>query len=387
MSRDLAWFFAPAALAAVLGVSVGPVRRAFANGWRCIRRHDSLWKIPVFFALAYAIFQILVELIFRWRLKEGLPPLYTPPPPDLLALGLDRLPTALFPAAEMLMAVLNCLVSTFPISALFGGLFLMNWRGATSELRRALCKRFGNWGWIWFTLLVLCAICALLKPLPMIILPELGRLFALRELLLVSTIVNALSFVFEYLLGTAAQLLLLFTAYGWMRGMRFPRERLLHFAVRRLGFVFKWALVFIVANLVTVHLPLLVEVAHTGAPATLRVDLFVRPVLVLAMLLCATVQIRLALHNDSLRSALAANARFLRSHGLVLAAFLLSAFGLLLTLKAFEIGGLAWLEGTLAGHAWTVFIQTLAAAAGGWILAAWACFYTTVAGASREVRF
>lgn len=387
MSPQLAWIFAPAAAALLLAAAAGPVRRAYANGWRCLWRHEALWKIPAAFAMAYAVFHVAADAFLRWRLEEEWPAWFTSPPPDFPALTLDQMPAALFPAAEMLAANFNCLAATFPISVVFGGLFLLNWRGAASELRRALTRRFGFRGWLLFAILVLCAVCALLKPLPLLFLPELGKHFPLREVLLAGTAVNALAFVFEYLLGTCVQLLLLLTAYGWVRGLHFPRQRVMHFAVRRLGFVIKWALVLIVATLAFIHLPLFIEVVFTGAPAALRVELFARPFLLLVMLFCATVQIHLALHNDSLRGALAANLRFLRRRGLLLATFLLTAFGLLLTIKALEITGLAWLDGTLAGSAWAVALQILASAAGGWILAAWVCFYTSLDGASREVVF
>lgn len=387
MSWDLGWFLLPAALALALIAAVGPLRRAYVNGWRCVSRHEVLWKIPAVFAGAYALFHVAAEAFLRWRLGEGMPPLWTGPPPEFSALSLDLAPQALFPAAERLAANLNCLTATFPLSAVFGLLFLGNWRGTASELRRALCRRFGFCGWVIFGLLALCALCALLKPVPLLFLPELGGFFSLREILLAGTVLNALAFVFEYLLGTAVQVLLLLTAYGWVRGRHFPRRRLLHFAVRRLGFVIKWALVLIVATLALIHLPLFVEAAWTGAPATLRVDLYARPVLLLAMLLCATVQIRLALHNDSLRGALAANAGFFRRHGLVAVLFLLTAFGLLLTLEDVEIAGLAWLEGTLAGNAWTFVLQVLSAGLGGFLLAAWVCFYTGLDKRSPEVAF
>jgi hypothetical protein len=387
VSWELAWLLAPAALALVLATAVGPLRRAYANGWRCAVRHEVLWKIPASFAGAYAFFHIGAEFILRWRLGEGAPAALTGPPPDFAVLALDQAPRALFPAAEMLAADLNCLAATFPLSAVFGGLFLLNGRGAASELRRALCRRFGFRGWILFGLLVVSALCALLKPVTLLFLPELGNYFSLRETLLAGIAVNALAFVFEYLLGTAVQIFLLLTAYGWVRGRHFPRHRLLHFAVRRLGFVIKWALVLMAATLAFIHLPLFVEVLLTGAPPAMRVELFARPVLLLAMLLGATVQIRLALHNDSLRGALSANAGFLRRHGLLTVLFLLGAWGLLLTIKAVEIAGLAWLEGTLAGSAWILGLQVLAASAGGWILASWVCFYTSLDKGRREVAF
>jgi hypothetical protein len=387
VSPDLAWLFAPAAAAVVLIAAVGPVRRAYANGWHCLRRHDALWKIPAAFVLAYALFQIGADLTLRWRAGLEFPGLFTEPPPDLVALVFEQWPAAVFPAAEMVFADLNCLVATFPVSAVFGALFLLNWRRTASELRRAMSKRFGFWGWLLFALLIVCAVCGLLKAVLMVFLPELGAVFDLRELLMAGTAINAFAFVFEYLLGTAVQVYLLLTAYGWMRGRHFPGGKLVQFAVRRLGFVLKWALVLVVATLAFIHLPLFVEVLRTGTPAASRVDLFARPVLLLIMLLGAAVPIRLALHNDSLRGALAANLQFLRRHGLCTLAFMFGAFGCFFTLKSLEFAGLIWLEGTLAGFGWTLTFQTLAAAAGGWILAAWVCYYTAAIGTSREIVF
>jgi hypothetical protein len=387
VSWELAWFFAPAAASLLLAVAVGPVRRAFANGWHCVLRHDAIWKIPAAFAFTYALFHIIADFLLLWRIDQGLPAFFTSPPPELFALALELFPSALFPSAEMLGADLNCLVATFPISAAFGALFILNWRGTASELRRAFCKRFGFAGWALFGLLIICALCALFKPALILFFADIGKLFDLRSLLLAGTAINALAFVFEYLLGTAVQVFLLLTAYGWMRGLHFPRQRLMHFAVRRLGFVIKWALVLVVATLAFIHLPLFVEVMVTGAPAAMRIELFARPVLLLAMLLCATVPIRLALHNDGLRAALTANLRFLRRHGFAAGAFLLSAFGVLVTLKSLEIAGLAWLDGTIAGLGWALLLQVAAAATGGWILASWVCFYTGLEGSSREVVF
>jgi hypothetical protein len=388
VSPELAWVFAPAAAALLLVLVVAPVRRAYANGWHCVRRHEALWKIPAVFALAYGLFHVVADLLLRWRAQLGWPPLFTDLPPDLPALALDLVPRALLPAAEMLLSAdLNCLVATFPISAVCGALFFLNWRGTASELRRAVCRRFGFFGWPLFALLLICGICALLKPVLMLFLPELENHFPLRELLLAGTAINALAFVFEYLLGTAVQVFLVLTAYGWMRGLHFPRERLMRFAVRRLGFVLKWAFVPAVATLVFIHLPLFLEVLYTGAPAALRIEVFARPVLLAVMLLGATVPIRLVLHNDSLRGALTANFHFLRRHGWSTGAFLLAAFGLLVTFKSLEVAGLVWLDGTIAGFAWSLGVQVFAAAAGGWILAAWVAFYTRLDGSSREVVF
>jgi hypothetical protein len=385
---ELVWLAAPFTVALLVAVAVGPVRRACVHGWHCLLRHDVLWKLPAAFALAYGLFHAGAELFLRWRTRAEWPALVTEPPPDLPALALEELPRAVLPSLEMLVAAdLNCLVATFPISVPAGALFLLNWRGTSSELRRALCRRRELRGWALFAALVVCALCALLKPVPMVFLPELARYFPLRDVLLGGTIVNALAFVFEYLLGTAVQVYLTLTAYGWVRGLHFPHQRLMHFAVRRLGFVFKWALVPVVATLAFIHLPLFVEVLRTGTPATLRLEPFAQPVLLSVMLLGVSVPIRLALHNDSLRAAWTANLRFLRRHGPVTAAFLIAALGLLTTLETLEAAGRIWLDGTIAGLAWGVMAPVVGAAVGGWILAAWVCFYTGTDNSTREVIF
>jgi hypothetical protein len=56
-------------------------------------------------------------------------------------------------------------------------------------------------------------------------------------------------------------------------------------------------------------------------------------------------------------------------------------------MKSLEVAGLAWLDSTMAGLAWALLLQVIAAATGGWILAAWVCFYTSLEGSSREVVF
>jgi hypothetical protein len=139
----------------------------------------------------------------------------------------------------------------------------------------------------------------------------------------------------EYLPGTFLQVCLLPLASGWVGGRHFPHAKLLQFSVRRLGFVLKWALMIITATLLLIHPPLLAEMWFTGEPAgwniSALVDTIIRPLLTAVMLSLATVQIRLTLHNDSLRSAIAA--------------------------------------------------------LGGWILAAWACFYKSRESGPQPVVF
>ena len=126
------------------------------------------------------------------------------------------------------------LVATFPVSIVCGLLFLANYRGLTGELGYALLRRYRIWGWLAWS-----PRCMRLGFAPQTSdnspCRGIGRILSFHELLLVCSVVNGLSFAFEYLLGTCLQVYLLLIAYGWVRGLHFRRARVLQFAVRRMG--------------------------------------------------------------------------------------------------------------------------------------------------------
>jgi hypothetical protein len=372
----------------VVALCVPSVRDSYANGWRCLLRHASLWKLPGGFALAYGLFQLLDFLLLHWRIGRvpEVAPLLARMPLDYRQIGLE----SILPAAELLAAALNCLAATFPISIICGFLFLANYRGLTGELGYALLRRYRIWGWVWLGLLAACALASLLKPLTILVLPELARILSVHELLVVSSLVNGLSFAFEYLLGTCVQVYLLLIAYGWVRGLHFRRARVLQFAVRRMGFVLKWALVIVLATLGLIHLPLFVEAWLTGDPIGWRtlvlIEMISRPALAVIMVVLATVQIRLVLHNDSLLNALAAHGRFLRRHGLSCFVFLMAGFCLLFLLQILRLGGSAWIGVAIFKQLWSVILEISGAISGGWILASWVCFYKRCE-ASQNITF
>jgi hypothetical protein len=164
----------------------------------------------------------------------------------------------------------------------------------------------------------------------------------------------------------------------------------LQFAVRRMGFVLKWALVVVLTTLGLIHLPLFVEAWLTGDPIAWRtlvlVELISRPALAVTMLLLTTVQIRLVLHNDSLRGALAAHGRFLKKHGLSCLVFLIAGFCFLCLLQILRLGGSAWLGVAIFKQVWSVILEIGGAISGGWILASWVCFYKR-SEASQNITF
>jgi hypothetical protein len=386
--EEIKWVALPVVGAWVLALCLPSVRGSYGNGWQCVLRHASLWKLPGGFALAYGLFQLMDFFLLHWRMGRvpEVAPLLARPPYEPLRFAL----AAILPAAELLAGALNCLVATFPLSILAGFLFLANYRGLTGELGYALLRRYRIWGWIWLGLLAACALASIAKPLTLLALPELASIFSLNELLLVASTVNALSFAFEYLLGTCLQVYLLLIAYGWVRGLHFRRARVLQLAVRRMGFVLKWALVIVIATLVLIHLPLLLETWITGDPIAWRAlvvaEMIFRPAIAAVMLLLATVQIRLVLHNDSLRGAIGAHGRFLKRHGLRYLVFLLAALAALLVLQTAQLTGNAWLGVPLLRHIWTIIFEVAGAICGGWILASWVCFYKRCEG-SQSITF
>jgi hypothetical protein len=304
-------------------------------------------------------------------------------PLDYRQIALD----SILPAAELLAAALNCLVATFPVSVICGLLFLANYHGLTGELGYALLRRYRIWGWVWLGLLAACALASLLKPLTILTLPELARILSFYELLVVSSVVNGLSFAFEYLLGTCLQVYLLLIAYGWVRGLHFRRARVLQFAVRRMGFVLKWALVIVLATLALIHLPLFVEAWFTGDPIGWRtlvlVEIVSRPALATIMLLLSTVQIRLVLHNDSFRGV--RSTWPLPTKAWPKLPCFLDAIVPPFLLQFCDCGS-AWLGAAIFKQIWSVVLEIGGAISGGWILASWVCFYKRCE-ASQNITF
>lgn len=366
------------------------VRRAWVNGWRCVGRYPVLWRMPVAFALAAAIFDAAAALLLRWRVTGSAEIALFPAAP-VWDFSLQAGLSAILPALETVAAGWNCLVNTFPLSALAAAAFFFNASGLPSELRRTLCRRFGVRGWLLFGAVAACALSAMLKPAAILALPEFSEFLSLREAVALGGLVNALSFLFEYLLGTCLQVYLLLVALGWIRGRSFDRGRLRHFAVRRLGFVLKWSLVIMTLSLLLVHVPALVECLLVADPLEWRTPALMawvaRPVLAAVMLAFAAVQIRLVLHGDSLRGALAGNVRFLCGHGGAAFLFLAAAGFLQFAIKIVEIAGGRFLGPSAAGLAWGALWQMAAAAAGGGILAAWVCFYKDREAGGRKIVF
>lgn len=381
--REIAWLAALTVAVWVCALLWPPTRRAYLNGWRCLGRHTMLWKIPAGFTLCYGIFQLTALLLLSWRLETA-PVLGTWTSPTSFS---PIILSSLLPATESLAAIFNCLVATFPLSAVAAMLFLFNTRGLTAELGRTLFKVFGWKGHLLFLLLLLCAMASLLKPALILVLPELINRWPFGETLIGATLINALSFAFEYMLGTCFQIYLLLVAFGWVRGTEFDSEKLLRFAVRRMGFVFKWALVIVATTIALLQLPMLAGILFTGVPAPAGTESYARLLLAVVMITLAGVQIRLVLHNETLGRAIGWYWRFLHRQGFSLSLFLLTAATLLLPWKILEILVTDGFGESVLGQSGAILTQSAGAIFGGWILASWVCFYKSSESRKSEIAF
>lgn len=373
----------PAALL-FLASGVPSLRRAYLDGWRCVLRHGALWKVPAGFAFAYGVFGLALEMWVSHLAGREPRPLFLfnlaqPEISPLIAKGL-------IPAGEQLAATLTCLVSVFPLSCVAAFLLLVNYRGLGREIFKMTRARYGAGIWVILPVAVICILCAMVKPVAFVGLIFIAKMYAVPSVLSLGVVVNTLSFVFEFLLGTTIQLCLLFTAYGWVRGLSLNDERLLPFAVRRLGYVLKWSLVIVAATLAIFHVPFLWDTLHSGSMSW-NPEAWARPFLSIVTLIFGTVQIHLAFHNTTLKQAVAANFQFLKSNGLHYLGFLLTAFGFLLIAHVVSMLGAELFGGSLAGMTWAILTQTLAAAMGGWLLASWVCFFKQRTNGGKEISY
>jgi hypothetical protein len=378
-----------------------PVRANLRDGLRCVKRYSALWVTLGALGFAYALFQLAVRVYFHHALpNEGPafvwarsawrdPQLWlTGSPESLWHLPRGSLREAVvqnaLPALESVAGIFNLLVATFPLSAFAAFLFLINWEGHHAVLVNALRKRFGGWGWAWYAGIFLAALAALGKPL----------LYAAPQFLGLSPeaavvwfqwapVAEWLSFLFEYLAGVCVQLCLVLIAYCWVRGISFQHEHLIDFAIRRLSFVVRWALVVMTLSTLLIHLPLILKnfplFQSFFPPTEEAVDLrwkIARALLTVILLAFATMQITLTFHSENLARAFQDHWRFVVRNWWPLLWFLILAgfhFYLLRVVVAVILRGLG--DGTALGVVWSLIVPWLQAYVAAWLLASWVCFF------------
>ncbi|CAN5541784.1 hypothetical protein BH20VER1_BH20VER1_01750 [soil metagenome] len=351
-----------------------PVRLALRDGFRCITRFKRIWLTFVLLGFAYSLFQFATFTRFENRTGLDLR--------DVTAISSWSWPrlvdvwreTPLL-TLEGVAGIFDNAMTTYPLSVLAAVLMLGNWRGLHRALFVALQKRFKLWGYAIYAVVVLSAIASLFKPIVFWRLPTWRTVLPEAWLFQTAASVDAVSFIFEYLFGVYIQVYLITVCLAWIKGLSFTEIGLFQFAVRRFSFVMKWAGLVICASLLIVRLPLLLAY-FIDLPGVMDYQQSERYVMSGLLVLFASVQISLVLHNESLAAALRAHWQFIRRNALRFSWFLLICalhFFLLVACDAIVRGAI---EERLAGIiAWKLIYVIARGLITGWLLASWVCLF------------
>jgi len=351
-----------------------PVRLALRDGFRCLIRYKRVWGTFVLLGFAYFIFQFSTFTPIQSFSDIDLTQVFSltswhwPTFPEIWQ-------EAPLPAVEGVAGIFDNATTTYPLSAIAAVMMLMNWRGLHGEFVRALRKRFRIGGYLLYLVLLFSAIAALLKPIVYWALPLWGGLLPAAELLQTSASIDAFAFIFEYLLGVYIQVYLITVCFAWIRGLSFEEGELFRFAMRRFSYVLEWAGIVVLVSTMIVRLPLLLAY-FMNIPDVLDYLPIERAVMCALIITFASVQISLALHNETLRGAICAHREFIRNNLNRFAWFLLICgihFFFLTTADAIVRGAIA--DRALAMIVWKSLFVLVRGLVTGWLLASWVCLF------------
>src|SRR5437870_10422218 len=188
----------------VIMLLFNPVRVPLRDGFRCVLRYKRVWLTFVLLGFAYFVFQFSTFTPIQSASDVDLT--------QITSMANWHWPTFLeiwqeapLPALEGVAGIFDNATTTYPLSAIAAVLMLMNWRGLHGALVRALQKRFRFLAYLIYFILFLSAIAALAKPIVYWALPLWGGLLPAQGVLQVSASVDAIAFIFDYLLGVYIQ--------------------------------------------------------------------------------------------------------------------------------------------------------------------------------------
>src|SRR5256886_14778607 len=358
----------------VIVLLFNPVRLALRDGFRCLLRYKRIWLTFVLLGFAYFVFQCSTFTPIQSFADLDLT--------QLTSMQTWRWPTfmevwsdAPLPAIEGVAGIFDNATTTYPLSAIAAVLLLMNWRGLHGALVRALGKRFRFLGYIIYFILLLSGIAALIKPIVYWALPIWGGLLPAAGLLQISASLDAFALIFEYLLGIYIQVYLIVVCFAWIRGLSFEEGELFRFAMRRFSYVLEWAGIVVLFSTVIVRLPLLLAY-FMNISDVLDYLPIERAVMCGLIITFASVQISLALHNETLREAIRVHREFVRNNASRFAWFLLICgihFFFLTVADAIVRGAIA--DRLMAMVLWKPFFVVLRGFVTGWLLASWVCLF------------
>src|SRR3989440_4969187 len=298
-----------------------PVRQALGDGFRCIGRYKRIWISFALLGFGYFVFQFATFTPIRNAADLDLNQVISFPNwywPRFVEIWRE---TPL-PALEGVAGIFDNATTTYPLSVLAAVFMIINWRGLHGALLRALWKRYRFWSYFIYLILLLSALASLFKPIVFWRLPEWGGLLPASGLLQISATVDAVAFIFEYLFGVYIQVYLITVCLAWVKGVSFEEGELLRFAMRRFSYVLEWAGIVVLISMLVVRLPLLLAY-FMNIPDVLDYLPLQRAMMSGLIIAFCSVQISLALHNETLRAALRAHREFIRKNFDRLAWFLL----------------------------------------------------------------
>src|SRR2546422_5393564 len=351
-----------------------PVRRALVDGLHCLRRYQRIWITFAVLGFGYFVFQFVTFTPIRNWADLELSQITSLPQwawPTLSEIWRETL----LPALEGVAGIFDNATTTYPLSVIAAVLMIVNWRGLHGALVRALRRRYRLWSYFIYLILLLSALASLLKPIVFWRLPEWGGLVPAAGLLRISATVDAVAFIFEYLFGVYIQVYLITVCLAWIKGVIFEEGELFRFAMRRFSYVLKWAGVVVLASTLMVRLPLLLAY-FMDIPGVLDYLPIERSVISGLIIAFCSVQISLALHNESLGDAIRAHRRFVRQNAGRLAWFLLICgvhFFCIMICDAIVRGAIADRLGAL--FFWKFIFACLRGIITGWLLASWVCLF------------
>ena len=351
-----------------------PVRVSLRDGFRCIVRYKRIWVTFVVLGFAYFVFQFWTFTPLGSLADVDLTQIFSFANwhwPTFMEIWTE----APLPALEGVAGIFDNATTTYPLSAIAAVLMLTNWRGLHGALVRALHKRFGFGGYVIYSILLLSAIAALIKPIVYWALPLWGGLLPAAELLQTSASVDACAFIFEYLFGVYIQVYLIAVCFAWIRGLSFEEGELFRFAMRRFSYVLEWAGIVVVISTLILRLPLLLAY-FMNIPDVLDYLPIERVVMCGLIIAFSAVQISLALHNETLGEAIRAHREFIRNNLSRFAWFLLICaihFFILTVADAIMRGAIA--DRALAMIIWKTLFVVVRGLVTGWLLASWVCLF------------
>lgn len=358
----------------VLFILFNPLRSSLRDGFRCIYRYKRIWLAFVLFGFGYSVFQFAaftqVDSVADFDLTQlaSLPSWHWP----RLAEVWMEVP---LPTLEAVAGIFDNATTTYPLSVIAAALMLFNWRGLHASLWQALQKRFRIFGYPIYLVVLVSALAALLKPVVFWGLPKWGGIVPAVTLLQISATVDAVSFIFEYLFGVYIQVYLIMLCLVWVRGLSFDELSLFQFAVRRFSYVLEWALIVVAISTLFVRVPLLLAY-FMKFPGVLDFLPWQRMGMSLLIIAFASMQVSLALHNETIGEAFRSHREFVVRNRSVFFWFLLVCaihFLLIMGCDALARGAIG--DRLVPLVLWKSAFVCLRGLITGWLLATWVCLF------------